>query len=131
MLKCLFGVILALLLSVNALPQVKLGKATLIGRDVSGTVEFFGGVPFAEPPLGPLRFEPPVLRTHLPPGTRNASSYGKACVPSVVIGEPPAFSEDCLFIKMPPTRSLELVVNGGHNDGSRGIKLTGGRDLVE
>ncbi|KAF6745942.1 Alpha/Beta hydrolase protein [Ephemerocybe angulata] len=101
MLKRLSGVILALLLSVNALSQVKLGKATLVGRDVSGTVEFFGGVPFAEPPLGPLRFEPPVLRTQLPPGTRNASAYGKACVPStVVIGEPPAFSEDCLFINV-------------------------------
>ncbi|KAF5310335.1 hypothetical protein D9611_012078 [Ephemerocybe angulata] len=101
MLKRLSGVILALILSVNALPQVKLGKATLVGRDVSSTVEFFGGVPFAEPPLGPLRFEPPVLRTQLPPGTRNASAYGKACVPStVVIGEPPAFSEDCLFINV-------------------------------
>lgn len=92
--------LLTLLTAVNALPQVKLGKATLVGEDVSNGVQFFGAIPFAEPPLGELRLKAPVLKTQLPPTTFNATSYGKACIQPALFDAAPPQSEDCLFINV-------------------------------
>lgn len=100
---CSFFVVLTFLTSAYALPQAKLGKTTIIGRDVSDGVEFFGGehsslrywlkasanycsgIPFAEPPLGPLRLSRTVLKTRLDTPTFNASAYGKSCIQPVRI----------------------------------------------
>ncbi|KAF8056297.1 extracellular triacylglycerol lipase precursor [Lyophyllum atratum] len=82
-----------------AAPEVKLGRTTLVGRDVTGLKQdFFGGIPFAEPPVGQLRLRPPVLKTHLTGKTFDASNFGPACFQS---GVPvAAMSEDCLTINI-------------------------------
>lgn len=122
----------------GALPQVKLGKATVVGQDVSDKVEFFGGIPFAEPPLGELRLKPPVLKTQLPPTTFNASSYRNACIQPPFFGLPaPPQSEDCLSINIfrpagiAPTARLPILFwtyGGGFALGSS--MLFDAKDLV-
>jgi hypothetical protein len=92
---------LATLLCVNSqAPTIRLGKTTLVGRDVtllkqdffggpSATCELTGdsqptsGIPFAEPPLGSLRLKPPVLKLSWGPGPFNATNFGLACLQTV------------------------------------------------
>ncbi|KZT41185.1 extracellular triacylglycerol lipase precursor [Sistotremastrum suecicum HHB10207 ss-3] len=59
--------------------------------------EFFGGIPFAKPPIGELRFEPPVLETTLQGGILNASEFG---VPCIQIPSASGMSEDCLTVNV-------------------------------
>jgi len=82
-----------------ASPEVQLGKTTLIGRDVTLLQQdFFGGIPFAEPPLGDLRLQLPVLQTSLNTTTFDASNFGLSCLQS---GIPVSLiSEDCLTINV-------------------------------
>ncbi|TFK31314.1 esterase 1 [Crucibulum laeve] len=88
-----------LLTLVQAAPEVKIGQTTFTGRDVTGfQQDFFGGIPFAYPPVGNLRFKPPVLKTRLDVSTFDASNFGPGCLQS---GAPlGAVSEDCLTINV-------------------------------
>ncbi|KAF8802044.1 extracellular triacylglycerol lipase precursor [Phlegmacium glaucopus] len=89
-----------------ATPQIKLGGTTLTGRDITGLqLDFFGGIPFAEPPLGKLRLKPPVLKTKLDGKTFDASNFGLGCLQ----GKHPSasFSEDCLTINVYRPRGLK------------------------
>ncbi|KAJ3886403.1 extracellular triacylglycerol lipase precursor [Lentinula edodes] len=86
-----------------ASPEVQLGKTTLVGRDVTLLKQdFFGGIPFAEPPLGSLRLLPPVLKTSLNVTTFDASNFGFSCLQSVSNFSVPIaeLSEDCLTINI-------------------------------
>jgi carboxylesterase type B len=38
------------------------------------------GIPFAEPPVGNLRLQPPILKTHLNVSTFDASNFGPGCL---------------------------------------------------
>ncbi|KAF7773531.1 CAZyme family CE10 [Agaricus bisporus var. burnettii] len=107
-------------------PQVKLGNTTLIGRDITGLKQdFFGGIPYAEPPLGNLRLKPPVLKKHLDSVIFDASNFGLACLqPDVPTS---SVSEDCLTInifrpsKVRPKTKLPVLFwtyGGGFQAGS-------------
>lgn len=87
----------------SATPAGSPVAATTAGR-VAGTtangLEEFLGIPFAAPPVGALRWRPPV--PVLPwAGTRDATAFGNQCVqpsftsPSTVVG-----SEDCLYLNV-------------------------------
>ncbi|OBZ76209.1 Lipase 2 [Grifola frondosa] len=66
-----------------------------------GTQEFFGGIPFAEAPVGTLRFAPPVPKSSLDVSTFNASAYSLLCPQSTPFGGPPSImDEDCLTINV-------------------------------
>jgi carboxylesterase type B len=56
-----------------------------IGKSILSIEHYISGIPFAKPPLGPLRFQPPVLQTSLDATTFDASNYGLACLQPVRI----------------------------------------------
>ncbi|KAJ7835984.1 extracellular triacylglycerol lipase precursor [Mycena leptocephala] len=131
-------VLLALLFSVaqfvciNASPTIQLGGTTLAGREIAPfQQEFFGGIPFAEPPLAGLRLRPPVLKSSLDSRTFNATNFGLACLQTGVALD--QMSEDCLTInvlrpagisahaKLPVYANLMLRYGGGFDMGSSSI----------
>ncbi|KAG7445319.1 alpha/beta-hydrolase [Guyanagaster necrorhizus] len=80
-------------------PQVQLGKTKLIGRDVTGLKQdFFGGIPFAEPPVGALRLERPVLKTDIDADEFDARNFGLPCLQTSLAAD--EMSEDCLSINI-------------------------------
>ncbi|WP_428627821.1 carboxylesterase/lipase family protein [Sphingopyxis sp.] len=101
--------------AVAAAPVVEAPAGTLEGK-AAGKIRVFKGVPFAQPPVGPLRWKPPVA---LPTwqGVRKAQSFGAACIQprSSAIGiytNPPAeVSEDCLTLNIwAPEKSKDAPV---------------------
>jgi para-nitrobenzyl esterase len=90
--------------AVVAAPVVDAPAGKIEGK-AAGKVRVFKGIPFAQPPVGPLRWKPPVA---LPAwqGVRKAQTFGAACVQprSSAVGiytNPPAkISEDCLTLNI-------------------------------
>lgn len=78
------SVLVALALASSAiaaplLPQVQLGdSSTITGGSLIG-VDFFKGIPFAQPPVGDLRFRPPVKSTASLDG-KTFLQYGSFCL---------------------------------------------------
>ncbi|EJD54324.1 alpha/beta-hydrolase [Auricularia subglabra TFB-10046 SS5] len=73
-------------------------------QDPSSGLDFFGGIPFAEAPVGELRWKPPVLKTLLAPNadndTFNAQKFGAVCVQSNATVDTSNMSEDCLTLNI-------------------------------
>lgn len=104
----------------------------------SGNVAVFKGIPFAVPPVGPLRWKPPVPRAGNP-GIREATRFGPSCMQTdrltvwaksiaavfgtadLVTDEPLNPSEDCLYLNVwtsaPGTgaRPVMVWIHGGSN----------------
>jgi carboxylesterase type B len=88
---------------------VKTTSGTIHGfiNDTAPAVRQFFGIPYAEPPLGSLRFAPPEPKTSK--GPIDATRFGNSCMqqfstsPTIYTEEVPQFlinggqSEDCLF----------------------------------
>ena len=68
-----------------------------------GQVRIFLGIPYAAPPVGPLRWQPPQPAEKWK-GTRDATEFGHRCVqPDIfpdMIFRDPGQSEDCLFLNV-------------------------------
>jgi para-nitrobenzyl esterase len=84
-----------------------------------GATMAFKGIPYAAPPVGPLRWKPPA-----PParwdGVRDGSSFGAGC--PQIVGEEVKGDENCLYINVwrpreKPDRPLPVMVwlHGGGN----------------
>ena len=79
--------------------------AGTIEGSAQGTVRVFKGIAYAQPPIGALRWKPPVA---LPPwqGVRKATAFGPACVQpkssvvSIYANPPAQMSEDCLTLNI-------------------------------
>jgi len=90
--------------AVAAAPVVDAPAGSVEGWNV-GKVRVFKGIPFAQPPVGPLRWKPPVA---LPAwqGVRKAQSFGAACIQprssavSIYANPPAKVSEDCLTLNI-------------------------------
>lgn len=89
-------------------PVVQLGLKTYITGISLPSLgqEVFLGIPFAEAPVGPLRFAPPLLKTSLDSNTSdsiptvfNATTFGPSCP---LFGAVPinTVSEDCLSVNI-------------------------------
>ncbi|KAI3619517.1 extracellular triacylglycerol lipase precursor [Moniliophthora roreri] len=96
--------LLASFSAVTLAAQVQLGNTTLTGTNTLQVLEFFGGIPYAEPPLGNLRFQPPILKPALDAPTFNATNFGPQCLqlPANVTS-----SEDCLTVNV--HRPINLI----------------------
>src|SRR5580700_9824711 len=73
------------------------GKA--VGSTVAGTIDEFLGIPYAAPPVGPLRWRPPQPAAHWT-GVRSATKFGPHCPQT---GSPfglASMSENCLFLNV-------------------------------
>uniref|UniRef100_A0A0W0EWF5 Carboxylesterase type B domain-containing protein n=1 Tax=Moniliophthora roreri TaxID=221103 RepID=A0A0W0EWF5_MONRR len=98
------SVLFASFLAETLATHVQLGYTTLIGNNTLPVLEFFGGIPYAEPPLGNLRFQPPILKPVLDVPTFNATNFGLSCLqPPIniaIITPNITSSEDCLTVNI-------------------------------
>jgi para-nitrobenzyl esterase len=65
-------------------------------------LDVYKGIPFAAPPVGDLRWRPPVHAASWT-GTRKAVAFAPACMQvgvSMPGEKPPAVSEDCLYLNV-------------------------------
>lgn len=84
-------------------PTVTTNVGKVEGLDVVGhpSLAEFRGIPFAKPPVGPLRWKPPQAHGGWGEETLNATAYGSRCMQAVIplyTGE--AVAEDCLFLNV-------------------------------
>ncbi len=76
-----------------------------VAGDAQGTLDVFKGIPFAQPPVGALRWKPPAPLPRWT-GVRRATAYGPACVQpqskavTVYSEDPVPMSEDCLTLNI-------------------------------
>jgi para-nitrobenzyl esterase len=83
-------------------PTVKIRQGKLEGKQ-DGAVRAFLGIPYAAPPVGPLRWHPP-LPAAAWSGMRQATTFGSHCMQpnlySDMIFRDPGISEDCLTLNV-------------------------------
>ncbi|KAF8181105.1 esterase 1 [Pholiota molesta] len=99
MLSVLFLSLSWLALTANSTPTVTIGRTSVIGTEFDpARVEFFGGLPFAQPPVGQLRLAAPVLTTTINTARFDASKFGAACLQTDLPAS--QVSEDCLNLNV-------------------------------
>lgn len=119
-------------------PQVATESGAVRGV-ASGLGDAYLGVPYAAPPLGPLRWRPPAPTSSWQ-GARDASAFGPACPQKGVSmpGEPaPVTSEDCLYLNVwTPLRRpgrhpvMVWIHGGGYANGATALPLYRGDRLA-
>lgn len=121
-------------------PRAAVEQGVLIGR-TDEDVTSFKGVPYAAPPVGPLRWRPP-RRAGPWSQPRDAGQVGAICIQPPSGGDPgvgpPPMSEDCLTLNVwaPAERGEALPVmvwihGGGFNNGSGTAALYDGTNLAK
>ncbi|XP_053148718.1 cholinesterase-like [Hemicordylus capensis] len=118
------------------------GKRLLVD---SGTVTAYLGIPYAEPPLGKLRFQKP--HPHQPwSQVLEANNYGNSCPQFIFLGFPDAaiwaantpLSEDCLFLNIwvphpqpsTPAPVMVWIHGGGFITGTASLDVYNGASLA-
>lgn len=113
---CVAGSSVALAANPNQ-PTVAISQGTLAGQIGANGVETFKGIPYAEPPVGDLRWKAPVAAAPWK-GLRDASAFGASCIQpnyppnSVYADNPATMSEDCLTLNIwtPPNAHKAPVI---------------------
>ncbi|MBS0360739.1 MAG: carboxylesterase family protein [Proteobacteria bacterium] len=100
-----FAALLLIPLTAQAAGPVVKAPAGAVEGESHGQIEVFKGIPYAQPPVGPLRWAPP--KPALPwNGVRKATAFGAACWQplsppgSIYADDPPRMSEDCLTLNV-------------------------------
>lgn len=80
--------------------DVKLSSGVFRGVSTAGATDKFLGIPFAQQPVGNLRFKAPVPITQTSNAIKDASVFGNACPqpPNTELGAP--VGEDCLHLNV-------------------------------
>jgi para-nitrobenzyl esterase len=78
--------------------KTKIANGVLVG-DLADGVASYKGVPFAAPPLGDLRWEPPQPVANWT-GDRAATEFGASCMQNTRLGRETKVSEDCLYLNV-------------------------------
>lgn len=107
-------------------PGLVITQQGAVRGELAGDTHVYKGIPFAAPPVGPLRFRPPE-----PPecidGVLDASAFGSWCPQREALGGVQG-DEDCLTLNVwapaappSPARSVMVWIHGGGNSsGSSG-----------
>ena len=86
-------------------PVITLSDGALLGETTANGVEMFKDIPYAQPPVGDLRWKPPAPAKPWK-GIRDAAAFGPSCVQplypakSIYSDNPAAMSEDCLSLNI-------------------------------
>jgi para-nitrobenzyl esterase len=97
--------------------QVTVDTGVLKGRTDNGTRQFLG-VPYAAPPVGPLRWTAPRPASSWS-GVRNATSPGSQCAQTAGLPLSSTTNEDCLFLNVyvpaggAPVKPVMVWIHGG------------------
>src|SRR5712675_1314002 len=138
-------VLVALLLAA-APARAQVRDVEVTGGKVAGVagvngIVAFKGIPFAAPPVGPLRWKAP---QPLKPwaGVKQASSFGASCMQDPMFarlfGAPPEISEDCLYLNVwTPAKSagdalpvMVWIYGGGFVGGQTSAPIYDGEKLA-
>lgn len=112
---------------------VHIPLGTLLGEQAAG-VSIFRGVPFAEPPVGPLRFRPPVPAQRWQ-GTRDATRFSAEAMQARAL-EDVRQSEDCLYLNVwapqgkGPFPVYVWIHGGGFTDGRSFSPMFDGTEMA-
>jgi para-nitrobenzyl esterase len=83
-------------------PRVKTASGLVEGKEM-GAVHAFLGIPYAAPPVGDLRWKPPMPAAKWK-GTRKATDFGSHCMQAKIYDDmvfpDPGPSEDCLYLNV-------------------------------
>ncbi|XP_065932536.1 neuroligin-4, Y-linked isoform X2 [Magallana gigas] len=106
----------------------------------NGQLEIYLGIPFAEPPVGDLRFAPPVEKKHWRPQVLNATEFGAVCPQNIKYIRThfgngyTKINEDCLYLNIYASKNInhpaELLpvmvwIHGGYYEASSGSAYDG------
>jgi len=108
--------------------------AGAVKGEAIGDLHVFRGIPYAEAPVGNLRWKPPVTAAAWQ-GVRDATKFGAACYQPVprtasIYADPPAtMSEDCLLLNVWAPENAEnapvmVWIHGGSLTGGYGHEIT-------
>ena len=111
-----------------------------VAAQPDGTLQVFKGIPYALPPVGGLRWKPPVALPYRN-GARAATQFGAACMqpkprPSIYADDLAAVSEDCLYLNVWTTQGarnqpvLVWIHGGALTSGSSSERMYDGAKLA-
>src|SRR5262249_42108719 len=118
---------------------VTIDPGTIRG-EISGDVLSFKGIPYAQPPVGDLRWRPPQLPVQPWADARDATNFGTICSQTPTMSSPGITgSEDCLTLNVwrpaekTPDKPLPVMVfihGGGYINGSSSQPMNTGSELA-
>jgi len=134
-------------MSKGAMKTVRIESGLIVGATDKSGVTAYLGIPFAAPPVGPLRWRPPRPARHWE-GVRKAEHFGASCMQDQPGSRLPwteefmtqgAISEDCLFVNVWTTVKsasekqavMVFFYGGGFNEGSSSVAVYNGVELAK